>query len=154
MFVMRTTFHCTKQCSIKQSEHYREQGNRPFDGNRPTNLLLCSCCFCNRFYPSFLMPLSQMLRRQVCKNQPYPRKLHLVGYSVSFTRSSMNFCTCEVIFILLEKLKHKLCHHKVEKTWFLCAGMVDFCRLGHICIQLIDLQKSHENPFILAFRKI
>ena len=30
-------------------------------------------------------------------------------------------------------LKHKLWQHKVEKTWrFLCAGIIDFCRPGHI----------------------
>ena len=38
-------FHCTKQCSVKWSEHYKELGNGP------SHLLLCSLSLCNGFYP-------------------------------------------------------------------------------------------------------
>ena len=51
---------------------------------------------------------------QVCENQPCPHKLHLVRYSqiypilnkiffhsVSFKRFSMDFCRCDVNFVLL-----------------------------------------------------
>ena len=46
----------------------------------------------------------------------------------------MNFFTCEVIFVLLANLEHKL------KSWFLCTNMVDFhVKLMYIATSIITL---------------
>ena len=51
----------------------------------------------------------------------------------SFSRSSIKFCTCEVIFVMLAKLMCKLLQHIVYKHIVFVCRHGSFCWPGHVC---------------------